>query len=88
MSKGTRKGTHAAAAACLHYLAGKNILIDWENVKFWASRAGYFKKHQIIDGSACILHCSLLKTPHGWAHFTSPTNRMIAFDREEDDDHQ
>jgi hypothetical protein len=49
----------------LHYLAGKNILIDWENVKFWASRAGYFKKHQIIDGSACILHCSLLKTPQG-----------------------
>jgi hypothetical protein len=49
MPKVTRKGTHAATAACLHYLAGKkNVLIDWENVKFWASQAGNSKNLDIL----------------------------------------
>ena len=38
---------HAATAACVHYL-DKNQLIDWENVKFWASQAGNFKNLRML----------------------------------------
>ena len=62
--RSARKGTHAAVAAFVHYLAGKKLLIDQENVNFWASQTGNFKnlrmlprqhvqKNHIIDGPAC-----------------------------------
>ena len=43
MPKSTRKGTHAAGAACEHYLAGKKIYQQIWKMSFWASQAGNFK---------------------------------------------